>query len=221
MFAAREERRKSPIHLGVPALFEAADHTTFPVSRCRDSATPHRRTLSNCETNAEPATASPAPRNSERTAPDVQLLTPLAKDTELVTLGVGQYNPRLITLANINTLCAMSHQTIHLGVLIIRPEVEMQSALNLLALIKPDEFQPRQAIRLRADLELLIRGVDHDPPKSLGPPLPQGDRVYRVNNYLLPFQGHQPSLDLQASKTHSHEEGRLPAVSVSACPAVM
>jgi hypothetical protein len=123
-------------------------------------------------------------------------LTSLAEDTELVTFGVCQYNPRLITLANINMLCAMSHQTSHLGVLVIRPEVEMQSALNLLALIKPDEVQPRQAIRLRADLELLIRGMDHNPTKSRSPPLPQGHRIYRVNNYLLPFQGHPPSLDL-------------------------
>lgn len=90
----------------------------------------------------------------------------------------------------------MSHQTSHLGVLVIRPEVEMQSALSLLALIKPDEVQPRQAIRLRADLELLIRGMDHNPTKSRSPPLPQGHRIYRVNNYLLPFQGHPPSLDL-------------------------
>ncbi len=81
----------------------------------------------------------------------------LAKDTELVTFGVCQYNPQLITLANIDVPCAMSHQTSHLGVLVIRPEVEMQSALSLLALIKPDEVQPRQAIRLRADLELVIR----------------------------------------------------------------
>lgn len=89
----------------------------------------------------------------------------------------------------------MSHQTGHLGVLVIRPEVEMQSALSLRALIKPDEIQPRQAIRLRADLELISRGVDHDPTKSLGPPLPQGHRIYRVNNYLFPFQGHPPNLD--------------------------
>ena len=94
------------------------------------------------------------------------LLTSLPKDAELVTFWVCQYNPRLITLANINTLCAMSHQTSHLGVLVIRPEVEMQSALSLLALIKPDEVQPRQAIQLRADLELLSRRVDHNPQAS-------------------------------------------------------
>ncbi|MGW7008417.1 hypothetical protein ACWGCW_37940 [Streptomyces sp. NPDC054933] len=37
---AREERQKSPIFLGVPALFEAADRTTFPVplQRLGDSA---------------------------------------------------------------------------------------------------------------------------------------------------------------------------------------
>ena len=106
------------------------------------------------------------------------------------------HNMVKITLANINTLCAMSHQTSHLGVLVIRPEVEVLSALSLLALIKPDEVQPRQATRLRADLELLSRGVDHNPTKSLGPPLPQGHRIYRVNNHLLPFQGHPPNLDL-------------------------
>ena len=102
-----------------------------------------------------------------------QLLTSLAKDAELVTFRVCQDNPGLITLANVNTLCAMSHQTSHLGVLVIGPEVEMQSALGLLALTKPDEVQPRQAIRLRADLERLSRGVDHNPTKSLGPPLPK------------------------------------------------
>ena len=125
------------------------------------------------------------------------LLTSLAKDTELVTFGVRQYNPRLIALPNINTLCAMSHQPSHLGLLVIRPEVEMQSALGLPALIKPDEVQPGQAIRLRADLELLSRGMDHNPTKSLGPPLPQGHRIYRVNDYLFPLQGHSPSLDCQ------------------------
>jgi hypothetical protein len=141
--------------------------------------------------------------------PNAQLLTPLAKDTELVTFGVCQYNPRLITLANINTLCAMSHQTSHLGVLVIRPEVEMQSALNLLALIKPDEVQPRQAIRLRADLELLIRGVDHNPTKSRSPPLSQGRRIYRVNNYLFPFQGHPPSLDQPGLQEQMRMKGQL------------
>ncbi|WP_326791871.1 hypothetical protein OHA79_05340 [Streptomyces sp. NBC_00841] len=37
---AREERQKSPIFLGVPALFEAADRTTspFPLQRLDDSA---------------------------------------------------------------------------------------------------------------------------------------------------------------------------------------
>jgi len=124
-------------------------------------------------------------------------LTSLAKDAELVTFWVCQYNPRwVITLTNINTLCAMSHQTSHLGVLVIRPEVEMQSTLGVLALVQQDEVQPRQAIRLRADLELLSRGVDDNPTKSLGPPLSQGHRICRVNNYLFPFQGHPPNVDL-------------------------
>ncbi len=84
----------------------------------------------------------------------------------------------------------MSNQTSHLSVLVVRPEVEVQAALGVLALIKPNEVQPRQPIGLGADLELVSRGVDHDPTKSLGPPLPEADRVYRVNKYLFPLQRH-------------------------------
>src|SRR5215510_2365281 len=104
---------------------------------------------------------------------------PPAQDTELIAFGVCHDNPRLVTLANVDTLRAMSLEASHFGILVIRPEVEMQPALSLLALIKPDEVQPWQAIRLRADLELLIRGVDHNPAKSHGPPLPQGHRIHR------------------------------------------
>jgi hypothetical protein len=119
---------------------------------------------------------------------------PWAKDTELVAFGVCHDNPRLVTLADVDTLRAMSLKASHLGVLVIRSEVEMQPALIFLAHIEPDEVQPRQAIRLRADLELVIRGVDHNPTESCSPPLPQGHRIHRVNNYLFPFQGHPPSL---------------------------
>jgi hypothetical protein len=121
---------------------------------------------------------------------------PLAKDTELVAFGVCHDNPWLVTLANVDAPRAKSLKASHLGALVIRPEVEMQSALCLLALIKPNEVQPWQAIRLRADLELIIRGVDHNPAKSRSPPLPQCHRIYRMNNYLFPFQGHPPSLGL-------------------------
>lgn len=76
-------------------------------------------------------------------------------------------------------LCAMGHQTRHLGGLVIGPEVEMQSALSRLPLIDPDEVQPRRAIRLRANLELISRAVDDSPTKRVGPPLPEGDRIYR------------------------------------------
>ena len=135
---------------------------------------------------------------------------PSAEDTELVAFGVRHDNPRLVTLANVDTLRAMSLKASHLGVLVIRPEVEMQPALSLLALIKPDEVQPRQAIRLRADLELLIRGVDYNPTKSRSPPLPQGHRIYRVNNHLFPFQGHPPSLGVGGNCNHRPCDGSGP-----------
>ena len=135
---------------------------------------------------------------------------PSAEDTELVAFGVRHDNPRLVALANVDTLRAMSLKASHLGVLVIRPEVEMQPALGLLGLIKPDEVQPRQAIRFRADLELLIRGVDHHPAKSRSPPLPQGHRIHRVNNHLFPFQGHPPSLGVGGNCNHRPCDGSGP-----------
>jgi hypothetical protein len=121
-------------------------------------------------------------------------LTPLPKDAELVAFGICQYDPCHVALADVDTLRAMSNQASHLSVLVIRPEVEVQAALGVLAFIKPNEVQPRQPIGLGADLELISRDVDHDPTKSLGPPLPEADRVYRVNKYLFPLQRHAASV---------------------------
>lgn len=63
---------------------------------------------------------------------------PLAEDTELVAFWVCHDNPRLVTLANVDALRAMSLKASHLGVLVIRSEVEMQPVLNGLALTEPD-----------------------------------------------------------------------------------
>ena len=128
--------------------------------------------------------------------PLVPLTPSWAKDAELVAFGVGQHDPGSIPLADVHPPCAMSDQPGHLGVLVIGPEVEVQSALGLLGLIEPDEIQPRHAIRRRADLELVSRGVDDNPTKGVGPPLPQGHRIQRVDNYLFPFQSHRANLDL-------------------------
>jgi hypothetical protein len=119
----------------------------------------------------------------------------LAKNAELVAFGVGQHDPGSIPLADVHPPCAMSDQPSHLGVLVIRPEVEVQSALGFLALIEPDEIQPRRAIQSRADLELVSRGVDDNPAKGVGPPLAKGPWIQRVDNYLFPFQSHRANLD--------------------------
>ncbi len=81
----------------------------------------------------------------------------------------------------------------HLGVLVIRSKVEVHSALGL---IERDKVQPRRAIRLRADLELVSGGVDDNPTKIVGPPLPQGRRSRGVHHHLFPFQGHRANLVL-------------------------
>jgi hypothetical protein len=104
-------------------------------------------------------------------------LKPLPKDAELVAFGICRYDPRRVGLADVNTLRAMSDQTSHLSVLVVRPEVEVQAALGVLALIEPNEVQSRHPIGLKADLELVSRGVDHGSAKGLGPPLPEADGV--------------------------------------------
>ena len=117
-----------------------------------------------------------------------------AEDAELVALRVRQHDPRGVTLSDVDASCAVSDQPSYFGVLVIGPEVEVESALGLLGLIEADEVQSRRAVRLRADLELVSRGVDHDPPQRVGPPLPQGDRVVRVDDDLFPCQAHEANL---------------------------
>jgi len=75
-------------------------------------------------------------------------------------------------MSDINTLPAMRNQPSYLGFLVIRPEVEMQSALGAVALIKVHEVQPRQPIRLGANLELVIGGLDDDPAQCVSPHRP-------------------------------------------------
>src|SRR3954447_16564244 len=123
-----------------------------------------------------------------------QFMRSWAKNAELVAFGVGQHDPGSIPLADVHPPRAMSDQPSHLGVLVIRPEVEVQSALGLFGLIEPHEVQPRHTIRLLADLELVSRGVDDNPAERVGPPLAQGHWIHRVDNYLLPIQGHRANL---------------------------
>jgi hypothetical protein len=65
-------------------------------------------------------------------------MMPLSKDTELVAFGVCHDNPRLVSLANVDTRRPVNLKASHVGLLDIRPEEEMQPALSLPPLIKPD-----------------------------------------------------------------------------------
>ena len=107
----------------------------------------------------------------------VFLLTSLTEYAELVSFGISHDNPRLIPLADIHAPCAMCQQASYLGLLVIRPEVEMQSTLGLLGLVVPYKVQAWKPILSRANLELLVRGVDDDPSERLRP-LSQRGRVY-------------------------------------------
>ena len=102
---------------------------------------------------------------------------PLAKDTELVAFGVGQDNPRLLTLANIDTLCAVSHQASHLGVLVIRPEVEMQRLLAFLLSSSRTKSNPGRRSGSGRISNSSSEEWTTTQPRAVGPPLPQGHRI--------------------------------------------
>src|SRR3954452_9732783 len=109
---------------------------------------------------------------SKQRAPS-QFIRSWAKNAELVAFGGGQHDPGSIALADVHPPCAMSDQPSHLGVLVIRPEVEVQSALALLGLIVPHEVQPRYMIGLQGGLEPVGRGVDDTQPSRVCPTLAQ------------------------------------------------
>jgi hypothetical protein len=118
-----------------------------------------------------------------------------AKDAELVAFGVGQHDPGSIPLADVHPPPrTMSDQSSHLGVLVIRPEIEVQSVLGLLGLVEPDELQPRRAIGLRPDLVLVSRGVDDNPSQRVRPPLPQESLDPSSGRSPVPIQDHRANL---------------------------
>jgi hypothetical protein len=58
-------------------------------------------------------------------------------------------------LSDVYTTCARTQETLDLFTLIVRPEVQMQTVLDVLGFGDRSEDQPRKAIRRGPDLELL------------------------------------------------------------------
>lgn len=97
---------------------------------------------------------------------------PLTEHAELVSFGIGQDGPGLVTLAHVRRPRTQGEQTTDLGILVDRTKVEMEAILDRLAFWHAYEQEARQAVGGRTNLELVARLVHDDPSERLLPPAP-------------------------------------------------
>jgi hypothetical protein len=71
------------------------------------------------------------------------------QNAELVALRVGEYNPRLLPLSDIDTRRAQAEEALDFGVLIIGSEIDVQSVLHRRAL---------RALKRRSTRPTTVRG---------------------------------------------------------------
>jgi hypothetical protein len=114
----------------------------------------------------------------------------LAEHAKLIPLRVGEHDPWLLALSDVNSSSAQGKQTVDLLILILRAKVEVEPILARLPIKNPDKQKPRKPVRRRTDLEYLDRLVDDHPPQRPSPPASQRHRILRVNAYLFPFKTH-------------------------------
>lgn len=67
----------------------------------------------------------------------------IAEYAELIALRIGQHHPRHFALPDVNTGCAECNESLDLGVLIVRLEVEMKAVLDLFAFVDRHEDESR------------------------------------------------------------------------------
>ena len=117
-----------------------------------------------------------------------------AKYAELVPLWVGQHHPRRIHLTDIGPTCAETDETPDLSFLVVGPEVQMQSILDLLGLYDRCEDQARDLISARTNLELVWVVVNDHPAERLEPPATERNRILSVDDRLLPVEAHAATI---------------------------
>ena len=116
------------------------------------------------------------------------------KDAELVALRIGEHDPRLLPLTDVHPVGTQRQQAVHLGRLVIRAEVQVQTVLGYLRVTYRHEDQAWKSVGSGPDFVLVVGLERHHPAQSVGPPPSQCGRLCRVHNDLLPFKAHGTNL---------------------------
>ena len=133
-----------------------------------------------------PATCHPPPGQGARGS----------EYAELVAFRVHEHGPGLLALSDVRSRGSQREQPLDLGVSIVRSEVEVQAVLRRLRLGDRHEQEPRKSIRGGSDLELVWVVVHDDPAERVSPPEPEGTRVVRIHDGLLPLEAHEPIVEI-------------------------
>lgn len=112
------------------------------------------------------------------------------QDAELVALRIGQDHPGDLALPNVNARSSQPDQSLHLGVLLVRTQVNMETVLPLLGFVYCQEQNPWQPVRLWLDLKHDRVVIDDHPSERLTPPAAKRNRVTGGDNDLLPLKTH-------------------------------
>ena len=114
-----------------------------------------------------------------------------SEHAELISLGIGEHDPRPLALSDVGRRGAKRKQPFDLNVSVVWPEVEVQPILDRLRLGDGDEEESRQTIRSGSNLELVGVVVDDYPTERIPPPPPEAVRIACIDDCLLPLEAHE------------------------------
>src|SRR5690606_25910931 len=114
-----------------------------------------------------------------------------AEDAELVALGIGEHDPRLVAgLPDVGVPGTQRQEALDLRFLVVRAKIDVQPVLAGLLVRRDSEQQARLAVGRGTDLEFLVGLVHDHPAQRLLPPAAERDRAGGVDDELLPLHSH-------------------------------
>ena len=130
-------------------------------------------------------------KHQAHAVPERRLRGARSEYAELVSLRVGENNPRLLALPDVRSRGAKRNQPFDLNVSVVWPEVEVQPILDRLRLRDGDEEESRQTIHSGSNLELVGVVVDDHPAERFPPPPPEAARISCTDDCLFPLEAHE------------------------------
>src|SRR5689334_11626489 len=113
-----------------------------------------------------------------------------SQHAEFVSLGVGQHDPALRALTDVGVACAQLQQPLDFGMLVVRPEVEVDAVLHNSSVVDAQEQPVRAGSGRRGQPNVTVLVHVLWPSQRLRPPVAQCGRVGRVNTDLVELQPH-------------------------------